>query len=565
MEEEILKSVDRKPKAVEEASDVPVYKMLGDTKIPVSSKFGQLWKSRWQQGYKKLETDGLSDLWEECVAYYKNDQTGRRNVVDGDRVDSGMISTENLVFANISAMLPSTYAKNPDVEITVKDEETYGEFFRVGEELINVLFKRDYAPGIGLKKKAKKCVVHVHLTNLAWIELGYVKKEQGTEKALEDLAKAAELLEQAKDQEEVKEAEGRLMALERKISFLTPSGPFSKFRKASDIIVDPDAECIEDAQWMICADYLSASYVQEVFGQKNEEGEWESVYMPTHLLKAKDVEGSIHEEIKNFTLLAADDKDHRNFGFEDDHSFRDAQRIKVHKVWDKVTLLEQAKDQEEVKEAEGRLMALERKISFLTPSGPFSKFRKASDIIVDPDAECIEDAQWMICADYLSASYVQEVFGQKNEEGEWESVYMPTHLLKAKDVEGSIHEEIKNFTLLAADDKDHRNFGFEDDHSFRDAQRIKVHKVWDKVTRRVYMFNEKDWSYPIWVWDDPYGLLEFFPFYPLELNIDPVDTFAKSEVAYYLDQQDEINEINSEKRRWRKNAIERWLYNSQVK
>jgi hypothetical protein len=63
------------------------------------------------------------------------------------------------------------------------------------------------------------------------------------------------------------------------------------------------------------------------------------------------------------------------------------------------------------------------------------------------------------------------------------------------------------------------------------------------------MYADNDWKWPIWVWDDPYQLQGFFPLTPLWFHDNPVALYAKGEVSYYLDQQDQINEINDEKRR----------------
>lgn len=77
----------------------------------------------------------------------------------------------------------------------------------------------------------------------------------------------------------------------------------------------------------------------------------------------------------------------------------------------------------------------------------------------------------------------------------------------------------------------------------------KVWYAWDKVTRRLEMYADNDWKWPIWVWDDPYQLQGFFPLTRLWFHENPVAVYAKGEVSYYLDQQDQINEINDEKRR----------------
>jgi hypothetical protein len=63
------------------------------------------------------------------------------------------------------------------------------------------------------------------------------------------------------------------------------------------------------------------------------------------------------------------------------------------------------------------------------------------------------------------------------------------------------------------------------------------------------MYADNDWKWPIWVWDDPYQLQDFFPLTPLWFHDNPAAVYAKGEVSYYLDQQDQINEINDEKRR----------------
>jgi hypothetical protein len=91
-----------------------------------------------------------------------------------------------------------------------------------------------------------------------------------------------------------------------------------------------------------------------------------------------------------------------------------------------------------------------------------------------------------------------------------------------------------------------------------------VWTVWCKTTRRVYLFNDADWSWPIWVWDDPYKLDTFFPFFPLSFYTDPEGGETKGETTYYLDQQDAINEMLSEQRLARACARRHIVYNSNL-
>ena len=88
----------------------------------------------------------------------------------------------------------------------------------------------------------------------------------------------------------------------------------------------------------------------------------------------------------------------------------------------------------------------------------------------------------------------------------------------------------------------------------------KVVYVWDKVTRRVELYNCNDWCYPLWVWDDPYSLDQFFTVVPMEFHTDPITMYAKGEVTYYLDQQDDINVINNEWAKVRKFAAGKVVY-----
>jgi hypothetical protein len=80
--------------------------------------------------------------------------------------------------------------------------------------------------------------------------------------------------------------------------------------------------------------------------------------------------------------------------------------------------------------------------------------------------------------------------------------------------------------------------------------------VWDKYFRRVYLFHRDDWTWPIWVWDDPLNLARFFPYFIIGFGFSTGGTVNVGDTAYYLDQQDEINDIN---RQWTR--IRRTIFN----
>lgn len=394
-----------------------LYTVYQGSRIPVSKAMGPFWKSRWKNCVALSKRNGYKDRWEECIEYYQNDQggeTGKRTKLSETatgRDTEKAYTTENIVFANVSALVPSTYAKNPDIEITnSKENDEAGDMqAELYEKLVDTLFTRKGAPGINLKPKMKRAVVMTTLTNISYIELAYVRKEDGSQEAFTEVQALSEQLSAAKTQDEIKEVEGKLAALESKINFLSPSGPRSKFKSPMLIHLDDECETCDPA-----------------------------------------------------------------------------------------------------------------------------------------------DCNYLFIGEYVPTAMLRALFGKKTEDGEWMSIYQPTHVLSGeRDAQGH-DDEINNFSLLDdSDKKEHTAYGCDSEEEFNSACRTLCWYLWDKTTRRVIMFNDKDWSWPIWVWDDPYKLTRFFPLFSMSYYTDPDDKFGKSEVMYYLDQQDEINRINNERSRMR--------------
>ena len=401
-----------------EAVYSPSYKVMEDTKIPVSKQMGKLWKSRRDQAKAKLKNEGIADAWDECIRYYNNDQVTHSNISDspnvsrmsrkGTGISDEHIETENVVFANTTALVPATYAKNPDVELTPtnKQDDKLAAFSTCCERLVNALFAKKVTPGINLKPKARKCIIMCTLTNVAYMEMGWTEKEDSSEATLTEIQHEAERLAKAKDIHEIEEIEGCLAALEDKINVLSPAGPWAKFRHPKDVLRDP---------------------------------------------------GTTHNDLT--------------------------------------------------------------------------------------------DCNWLMIADFVPTNLLRAIYFKKKEDkdDEWESIYAPTHILNAKS-SGGHDEEINNFSLLDGH-KDCHAYGYDDEDTYEKAKYTKIWRVYDRVTRRLLLFNDKNWSWPIWVWDDPYNLTNFFPVVCLEFYTDPEGDYARSEVMYYLDQQDAINEIASERRR----------------
>ena len=89
----------------------------------------------------------------------------------------------------------------------------------------------------------------------------------------------------------------------------------------------------------------------------------------------------------------------------------------------------------------------------------------------------------------------------------------------------------------------YKDFGYDNVEQYKRSCLTECFWVWDKTKRRVYLYSNNDWSYPLWVWNDPYELEEFYPYYVLNFHENPTQTLCKGEASYYLDQQNTINMI----------------------
>jgi hypothetical protein len=164
--------------------------------------------------------------------------------------------------------------------------------------------------------------------------------------------------------------------------------------------------------------------------------------------------------------------------------------------------------------------------------------------------------------DLMYTSLLRARYGRKKPDSdEWESVFSPTNVIKAGvSPDQGERGQTDNFQLFSYSTSEYSKYGYADQRSFLAAQMTKVVYVWDKVTRRVELYNCNDWCYPLWVWDDPYSLDQFFSVVPMEFHTDPITMYAKGEVTYYLDQQDDINIINNEWAKVRKFAAGKVVY-----
>lgn len=332
-------------RATKKVEQVPLYQMVGDSKIPVSKHTGKLWESRRDQGLGARKN--IEITWDEAIRYYDNDQSHHRSgdgaVTEanrpGPRLSDEWSETENVVFANCSIMVPMLYAKNPHVTITTSND-ALAECVKATERLVNKLISQKTAPGLNFKPKARRSVLTALLTNSAFLKIGFTRKDDGSEAAISQLQSLSIELQEAKNKKAILEVEGKLRALEEKIALLSPSGPWCRNVMPHRIVVDPVSSepDLSDASWVMEWDYLPTDYLNAVYGSKHGE-ETRSIYEPTHIMQGTRSISEVEDTVNNFTLFPKDGEDINAaaYGYDNPVAYKKAQHTKVWYVWDKVT------------------------------------------------------------------------------------------------------------------------------------------------------------------------------------------------------------------------------------
>jgi hypothetical protein len=421
-EQELFKVTGESALADEGANARPMFKVIGDDKVPVSKELGKLWKHRKNTEIKRMER--FLDAWSEAVRYYNHDHVADpvQNTSKGTRQRGD--ETENLVFSNISTLMPILYAQNPTMEFTNEakgvEEPEEDKFASAIEHLVNIICNRKEAPGINLKSKIRKATLFALLCNCAWLKINWTKKAHSSEGALVELERISKEYKTAKDEKDLIELEGQLRAMEDEFSLAIPSGPSLKCVHPGRILIDADTEDagLSDCTWLMEYDYLPTSYIKARYTEEKGE-EDRLIYKPTHVAK-----------------VATED----------------------------------------------------------------------------------------LAQDNLFDNAFREIDGEKP----------------------------------------FGDYGFKSDDDFQVAQYTKVWYVWDKLMQRMYMYHDKDWTYPIWVWNKPLPITRFFPYFCLTFHEGTDNVFAKGETTYYLDQQDAINEINKQQSDTRRKLRTKVIYDSNM-
>lgn len=257
----------------------------------------------------------------------------------------------------------------------------------------------------------------------------------------------------------------------------------------------------------------------------------------------------------------------------------DSAEIAVKSMQDITDKMAVAKTQAEITRLYGELEALEMNMEVLRPSGPNLSNILPHNLIVDPYAEQPDgcDGNWMIERVFfptatLTAMFTQADVGSEDDDEESEApesgsrvlVYKPTHKAVFDNSEGSRDDGL-GMVLRAMDGSGEVRHHTDDERTaYIHMYYTECYYVWDKLTKRVMLYQRDDWTWPLWVWDDTLNISRFFPYFIISYSMSTGGTVCVGESAYYLDQQDQINDINRKLSRMRSSIYDYWFYNSDI-
>lgn len=237
--------------------------------------------------------------------------------------------------------------------------------------------------------------------------------------------------------------------------------------------------------------------------------------------------------------------------------------------------LSEVKKQEEIDRLYGELEALEQNMEVLQPSGFGLGNTLPHNLIVDPYAEQADglDGWWMMERVFISTASLTARYTKRSDEEDPEAdeasrvlVYQPTHKAQFTPGGQGSRDDGLGVVLQAIDRAGNTPTSHTDDErtAYINMYYTECYLVWDRTMKRVLLFHRDDWTWPIWVWDDPLKISRFFPYFLLAFVMSTGGTVSVGETAYLLDQQDELNDINRQRARIRRTIFDFFFYNSDV-
>lgn len=242
----------------------------------------------------------------------------------------------------------------------------------------------------------------------------------------------------------------------------------------------------------------------------------------------------------------------------------DSREVAVEELQSLFQELESATDPKEIQEVYGKLQALEMQIAVREQGGPKAYNVLPHNLIIDPFAEQNDgcDGNWMAERVWFPTEYLKARYTKKEDKG-YAFVFKPTHMADLQSSANTTKMDGLSTVLQSINHDPDKPESFTDPDrlAYLQAYLTECYYVWDKTTRRVYLYLRDDMTWPLWVWEDPFKLSRFFPYFFVQFTQPLGGTVSSGQTSYYLDQQDTINDTNRQVARIRRSVFHYFFYN----
>jgi len=204
-------------------------------------------KKRLESSARWREEMGYDSLWQRMTDLYRGRQWPQTTATNEDLI------VVNLAFSTVNVIAPSVSVNHPKIVVSATQEEDTDRAAFV-EAVVNYLWRHH-----DFRKPFRRAVKDFLITGHAWMKVGWKFVEQ--ERSLSD-SEREEMLDDAILEADAFAIENAAMAgdlpTDEEITVNIPETtmmvvedqPFIERVSPFDIYIDPEATCIEDAQWI---------------------------------------------------------------------------------------------------------------------------------------------------------------------------------------------------------------------------------------------------------------------------------------------------------------------------
>lgn len=257
--------------------------------FPFSKEQSHYWKKRVED--TKASYEIIHKKWDKIFELYQKSGNEGIELEDVYPYHLETDVDENIVRNNIRTLMRTTYMQNPHIEFTDMLEGAQAE---VLEHIISYLMGKQTYPGLNMKAKARRWIMHGQMTNFGILRLDYQSLEGSRQEAVITLQELEQKLPNAKKKEEVEELYREINILHERLPLAQGKGMGLSIVMPHKLIVDPNCTMLDfsDADWLAEEFDMDRIYMETKYYFKDEDGKLRLRANPKHTRRPHDDPGA---------------------------------------------------------------------------------------------------------------------------------------------------------------------------------------------------------------------------------------------------------------------------------